>query len=172
MFRSAPFRDAAGGIAQDGDNAAGIAVYVHESVAVDSVCAFPADGKPRLCLLDVNLFRISVPRQPRGQVILRIKQPGITGVGREQDQRNDGDEAPMVFGGLVLDVADLVAETKVPALDVSLARPVLDDLPAPAVGSGTPLETSAAYRRAGPTGHRDRLRGASAGLHWRGYPIG
>ena len=92
-------------------------------MAVDSVCAFPADGKPRLCLLDVDIFRISVPRQPRGQVILRIKQPGIPGIGREQDQRTDDDEAPIVFGSLVLEVADLVGEAKVPALDVSLARP-------------------------------------------------
>jgi hypothetical protein len=63
-------------------------------------------------------------------VIFRIEQPGIPGVGREQRQRADPHEAPVVFGGATLDVADLVGEMKVLAIDVPLARPLFDGFPA------------------------------------------
>ena len=109
---------------------AGILVDVNESVAVNSVFAFPADGESRVGLLEVDSFRIAIPRQPRRQVIFRVEQPGIPGVGREQRQGANRHEAPIVFGGATLDVMDLVGEMEVLAIDVPLARPAFDGFPA------------------------------------------
>jgi len=63
-------------------------------------------------------------------MIFRVEQPGIPRVGREQRQRADRHEAPIVFGGTTLDVTDLVGEMEVLASDVTLARPAFDGLPA------------------------------------------
>src|SRR5215471_17777534 len=83
ISRSAPLRDAADGVAEDGDDAPCIAVNVVERVAVNSVFAFSSDGEPRIRLLEMRVFRIATPRQAHGEVIFRVEQPGISSVGRE-----------------------------------------------------------------------------------------
>jgi len=108
----------------------GVAVEVDESVAVNSVFAFPSDGEPRIRLLEVHIFGIAIPGQPYGQVIFRVEQPGVPGVGREQRQGTDRYEAPVMLSGAVLDVADLVGKMEVLAVDVPLARSAFDGLPA------------------------------------------
>ena len=108
----------------------GIPVGIHESAAVDSVLAFPSDGKARVSFLKVDVLRVAVSGQPRSQVIFRIEQPCIPGVGREQRQRANRHETAAVFGGTALDVSDLVGKVEVLALDVPLARPVFDGFPA------------------------------------------
>jgi hypothetical protein len=80
--------------------------------------------------LEVNIFRIAIPRQPHGQVIFRVEQPGIPGVGREQRQGTDRYEAPIMLSGAALDVSDLIGEMEVLAIDLPLTRPVFDGLPA------------------------------------------
>jgi hypothetical protein len=51
-----------GRVAEDGDDAPGILVDVHEGVALNTVVTFPADGQPRARLLEVEIFRIVIPR--------------------------------------------------------------------------------------------------------------
>jgi hypothetical protein len=63
-------------------------------------------------------------------VIGGIEQPGIAGIGREQDERTDRYQPPVVFGGAVLDVVDLVGEFEVLAVGASPARSAFDDSPA------------------------------------------
>lgn len=70
-----------GWITENREDAAGIPIDKDESVAVDSICASPADGEPRIRLFKVDIFRIAIPRQPRGQMIFGVEQPGISGVG-------------------------------------------------------------------------------------------
>jgi hypothetical protein len=63
----------------------------------------------------------SVPAFPGSEVIGGVQQPGIPGVGGEQDQRADGDQASVVSGGAALDVVNLVGEPKTLARQRSLA---------------------------------------------------
>jgi len=67
----------------------------------------------------VNLFRIAISRQARCQVIFRVEQPGIPSVGREQRQGTDRHEAPIMLSSAALDVADLISQTEVFALDLA-----------------------------------------------------
>jgi len=64
-------------VAEDGGDMAGILVNVHEDMAVNSVFDFPADSEPCFRLLEVRIFRISIPRRPRGLVIFCVEQPSI-----------------------------------------------------------------------------------------------
>lgn len=118
------------GVAEDGDDAAGFLVDVHEGIAVNSVFAVPADGELRVGFLEVNVVRIAVPCQPRRQAIFRVEQPGISCVGREQHQGTDRHEAPIMLSGAALNVSDLIGEIEVLAIDLLLAQPAFDGLPA------------------------------------------
>ena len=118
------------GVAEDRKDAAGIPIDENEGVAVDSIFASPADGEPRIRLFKVNIFRIAIPRYPRGQMILRVEQPGISGVGREQRQRPNRHKPSIVFGGAALNIADLVGEMEILARNVPFTRPPFDGLSA------------------------------------------
>lgn len=106
-----------------------MAVDIDEGIAVYSVFAFPSDGEPRLRFLEVNILWVAIPRQPHGQVIFRVEHPGIPGVGREQRQGADGHEASVMLSGAALDVADLIGELEVLAIDLPLACPAFDGFP-------------------------------------------
>jgi hypothetical protein len=63
-------------------------------------------------------------------VIFGVEQPGISGVRGEQRQGTNGHKAPVVFGCAALDITDLIGEMEVLPIDVPLARPAFDGLPA------------------------------------------
>jgi hypothetical protein len=118
------------GVAEDGDDTTGVSVDVDECVTVDSIFTLPSDGEPCVSLFEVNIFRIAIPRHSGGQMISRVKQPGIAGVRGEQGQGADRHKAPVVFGSKALDVTDLVSKTEVLAGDLPLTRPSFDGFPA------------------------------------------
>jgi hypothetical protein len=60
----------------------------------------------------MNGFGIAISGQTRGKVIGDIEQPGVAGVSRKQDELTDSDHAPVVIGGFVLNVANLVGQVK------------------------------------------------------------
>jgi len=119
-----------GGVPEDGNQAAGVLIDVDKGVAVDVVFALPADLEVGFGFLDGDWFRIPIPRQAGGQMIGRVQQPGVAGLGREQRQRTDGDKAPGVFGGMALDVTHLIGQTEILASHLPLPRPALDRFPA------------------------------------------
>jgi hypothetical protein len=59
-----------------------------------------------------------------------IEQPGIAGLGGEQDERADRYQSPVMLGGAALDVVDFVGEFEVLAVDASPSRSAFDDSPA------------------------------------------
>jgi Flp pilus assembly protein TadD len=71
-------------------------------------------------------FGIAVSGQRRAKPVLFIEQPGISGLGREQDKLTDRDDSSVVSGCAALNVAYLIGETKVLAVNHALARSKLD----------------------------------------------
>src|SRR5262245_44880110 len=67
-------------------------------------------------------FGIPVPCQLRGEAILPIEQPGIARRGREEDKLPERNDSSVVSGCAPLNVAYLIGEAKVFALDHALAR--------------------------------------------------
>src|SRR6185436_14860414 len=55
------------------------------------------------------------------QVIVAVDDPGIAGSTGKQRELTDGDDASIVIGGAADDIADLIDETEVCALDHALA---------------------------------------------------
>src|SRR5262249_6903693 len=94
------------------------------------VISFPADGEAGVSFLEVNLLWITVPRQLSSEVVFRVEQPGIAGVGGEQGHGPDCHKATVVFRGTALDITDLLGEMAV--LDRNLLRAwlLLDAFPA------------------------------------------
>ncbi len=129
-FPDQPQSATADGVAQDGNDATGVLVEIHERIADNSVFGFPSDGEPRIRLFEMNILRIAIPRQSHGQVIRGVEQPGIPSVGREQRQRTNRYEAIVMLSGAMLDVSDLIGELEILAVDVPLAWPAFDGLPA------------------------------------------
>jgi hypothetical protein len=74
----------------------------------------------------VDRLGIAVPCQTGGEVIGRVQEPGVAGIGRKQRQWADGDEARVVCGGAALDVVDFVGQSKILAEDLPLARSTSD----------------------------------------------
>ena len=70
-------------------------------------------------------FGVAISGQTGGKLVGEVEQPGITGVGREEDELADGDNTPVVIGGLVLDVANLVGQAEALAVHHCLACPRL-----------------------------------------------
>ncbi len=92
-------------ITEDGGDASGFAIRVDEGAAINTILAHPSDGETGIGLLQMNRLRVSISGQA-----------GRNFIGGEQDQLADGDHAQVVFGGLVLDVANLVSEVEVLAV--------------------------------------------------------
>src|SRR6516164_2784546 len=68
----------------------------------------------------------AVPCQWCGKPVVFIEQPGISGLGREQDKLTDRDDSSVVSGGAALNIAYLIGETKVLAVNHALAWCTLD----------------------------------------------
>src|SRR6516165_11723613 len=61
-----------------------------------------------------------------GKPVVFIEQPGISGLGREQDKLTDRDDSSVASGGAASNVAYLIGETKVLAVNHALAWCTLD----------------------------------------------
>jgi hypothetical protein len=105
---------------------AGIAIGVDECGALDPIAALPFDGEAGIGLLQVDRFRIPASRQSGCKMVGDVEQPSIAGVRGKQDELTDGDHAPVVLGGLVLDVANLVGQAEALAIHCPPPRPALD----------------------------------------------
>src|SRR6516162_2507031 len=113
-------------VSQDASASAGLLIDEDECCILDAVMALPLDGEVGVGLFDVDGFGIAVPCQRRGERILFIEQPSISALGREQDKLTDRDDSSVVPGRAALNIAYLVGETKVLAVNPALARSTLD----------------------------------------------
>src|SRR5215471_17158062 len=86
-----------------------------------AVVALPLDGEVGVGLFGVDGLGVAVPCQWCGKPVVFIEQPGISGLGREQDKLTDRDDSSVVSGGAALNVAYLIGETKVLAVNHALA---------------------------------------------------
>ncbi len=107
-----------------------MAVCEHEGVAENLVVALPPDGEVGVGFLEVKVFWIAVASEAGGQVIGGIEQPSVACFRREQDQRADGHQSPIVFGSTRLDIVNLFGEAKVLAGHRGFARSPFDRFPA------------------------------------------
>ena len=105
-----------------------------ECVALDAVVPLPVDGEVGIGLFDVDRLGVSIPRQLRSESVRSIQQPSIPCLRREQDKLPNGNDSSVVSGCALLNVAYLIGETKVPAVDHALARTTPDG------SSGTAME--------------------------------
>jgi hypothetical protein len=103
-----------------------LAVGVNESGPLDPIAALPFDGEAGIGLLQVDLFGVTVPGQADGKLVGDVEQPGITRVGGEQDELADADNPPVVIGGLVLDVGNLVGKAEALTVHHLSSRPTFD----------------------------------------------
>ena len=71
------------GVAENGGDATGVAIGVDESWSLDMIVALPFDGEAGIGLLQVDLFRVTVPGQADSKLVGDVEQPRITGVGGE-----------------------------------------------------------------------------------------
>src|SRR5215471_15229463 len=104
-------------------------IDVDKRPSLDVVLPLPLDRESGVGVLDMDRFGIAIASQPRGQVVERIQQPGIAGFGREQNQLANADNAPVVLGSPLLNVAHLVGKPKTLAIHYPLARSPLNPLP-------------------------------------------
>ena len=64
---------------------------------------------------------ITTPREPSGKLVGSVQDPAIAGVGREQEQVAEVDEAAIITGSLLLDVKRLVDKTEALAVHPSVS---------------------------------------------------
>jgi hypothetical protein len=86
------------GVSEDGSGPARLAVRVDERIALDAVVPLPLDGEVGVGLFDVDGLGVAVPCQWCGKPVVFIEQPGISGLGREQDKLTDRDDSSVVSG--------------------------------------------------------------------------
>src|SRR5262249_39711763 len=115
-----------GGVPQDGSYPAPLAIAVDEGCAFDAVAALPVDGEVGVGFCDVDGFGVPIACQLRGELVLCIQEPGVPCLRREQDKLPDRDDSSVVSGCALLNVAYLIGETEVPAVNHALARSTLD----------------------------------------------
>ena len=84
-------------VAEDGGDAAGVAIGVDEGGSLDAIVALPFDCEAGIGLLQMDRFGIAVPGQTDRQWVGDVEQPGITGVGGKQDELTDGDDTAVVI---------------------------------------------------------------------------
>ena len=59
----------------------GIVIHVDEGGAFDAIAALPADREGGIVFLYMDWFRIPITGQPCGELIGKVQQPGIAGLG-------------------------------------------------------------------------------------------
>ena len=101
--------------------AARITIRIDEGCAFDAVVAHPIDREGSVGLFDVERFGVAVAGEAERQVIVAVDDPSIAGFTGKQRELTDGDDASIVIGGAADDIADLIDETEVCALDHALA---------------------------------------------------
>ena len=109
-------------VSQDGSGPSRFGVNVHECRTLDAVATLPLDGEVRIGLFDMDGFGVPVPCELRGEPILFIEQPGIPRLRREEDKLPDGNDSSVVSGCATLNVAYLIGEMKILAVNHALAR--------------------------------------------------
>ena len=82
------------GVAEDGRDAAGVAVGVDESGPLDPIAALPFDGEAGIGFFQVDRFGVAISGEAGRKLVSDVEQPGITGVDGEEDELADGDDRP------------------------------------------------------------------------------
>ena len=85
-------------VSQDGSGSAGLPIDEDERRTLDAVVPLPFDGEVGVGLFDADGFGIAFPCYRRGEPVVFIEQPGISGLGREQDKLTDRDDSSVVSG--------------------------------------------------------------------------
>jgi hypothetical protein len=80
-----------------------LVVLIDECLAVDAVTSLPADGIIGVGFLDVDRNWVPVIGESRGELVCRVQNPGVRGLGGKQNQRPDADNATIMLGGAMLD---------------------------------------------------------------------
>src|SRR3979490_2344831 len=96
-------------ISEDGAYSTCVAIDVDECRSLDAIVALPIDREGGISLLSVATTADSHPGQSSGELVGRVKQPGIARWGREQAELRDGERASDVGGCPTLNVADLIS---------------------------------------------------------------
>src|SRR5438552_9556716 len=113
-------------VSQDGSGPPRFAVNVPDRRTVDAVATLPFDGEIGIGPFDKDGFGIPFPCKLRGKPILFIEQPGIPRLRREEDKLPDSNDSSVASGCATLNVAYLIGETKILAVNHALARSALD----------------------------------------------
>jgi len=79
-------------VTQDGDGPSGYAIGVDKGRSLDVIPAVPADGKRGIGFFNLDRLAFASMSQPCGQPVGGVEQPGIAGLGGEQDELRDGND--------------------------------------------------------------------------------
>ena len=82
-------------------------VFVDEGAVVDPIASLPADRVIGFGFLDVEGKRMPIIGQAGSELIGRVQNPGVAGLGGKKHERPDVDDTPIVLGGAMLDGTDL-----------------------------------------------------------------
>ena len=82
------------GVAENGGDATGVAIGVDESWSFDTIVALPFDGEAGIGFFQVDRFGVAISGEAGRKLVSDVEQPGITGVGGEEDELADGDDRP------------------------------------------------------------------------------
>jgi integrase len=141
-------------------------IEVDERGTLDAIASLPLDGEGGIAFCDVDWFGIPIPCQRCCQTILSIQDPGIPCLRREQDKLPDCDDSSRVCGCAPLNVAYLIGETEVLALNHALARSTLDGS-----AGGCAVDKIYAAVQNGPRGKRVRQANLSIDIARRAWKI-
>ena len=86
-------------ITKDGADLAGVVVPIDKSSAIDLISSGPADGETRVGLLNVDEQDLSIAGDRCGQLIGRVQQQSIAGLGGKQQQLAKGDDSSVEKSG-------------------------------------------------------------------------
>jgi hypothetical protein len=68
----------------DGGEPSGFSIHVNECGSLDAIATLPVDREGGLVFFDVEWFGVSIAGQPCGELIGRVKQPGIARLGENR----------------------------------------------------------------------------------------
>ena len=84
--RSNRLGELVGRVSEDCGDPAGVLIRVNERRSLDAIAALPTDRERGIGFLDLNRFALALSSQPCCELIGGVEQPGIAGIGGEQDQ--------------------------------------------------------------------------------------